>query len=52
MVQIGFMPIVVEGVALEEYISWISNKIENLATKKVVMVYRIPLFYRTKKDGK
>ena len=26
----GFMPIVVEGVALEEYISWISNKIEEI----------------------
>ena len=26
----GFMPIVVEGVAFEEYISWISNKIEEI----------------------
>ena len=26
----GFMPIVVEGVALEDYISWISNKIEEI----------------------
>jgi cytochrome c oxidase subunit 2 len=26
----GFMPIVVEGVSLDEYISWISNKLEEL----------------------
>lgn len=26
----GFMPIVVEGVSLEDYISWISNKIEEI----------------------
>jgi cytochrome c oxidase subunit 2 len=26
----GFMPIVVEGVDLEDYISWISNKIEEI----------------------
>ena len=26
----GFMPIVVEGVSLDEYVSWISNKLEEL----------------------
>jgi len=26
----GFMPIVVEGVSLEDYISWISNKLEEI----------------------
>jgi heme/copper-type cytochrome/quinol oxidase subunit 2 len=26
----GFMPIVVEGVRLEDYISWISNKLEEI----------------------
>jgi heme/copper-type cytochrome/quinol oxidase subunit 2 len=26
----GFMPIVVEGVALDEYISWVSNKMESM----------------------
>jgi cytochrome c oxidase subunit 2 len=26
----GFMPIVVEGVALDEYISWVSNKMEDM----------------------
>jgi heme/copper-type cytochrome/quinol oxidase subunit 2 len=26
----GFMPIVVEGVSLEDYISWVSNKLEEI----------------------
>ena len=26
----GFMPIVVEGVSLDEYISWVSNKMEEI----------------------
>ena len=26
----GFMPIVVEGVSLEDYVSWVSNKLEDI----------------------
>jgi heme/copper-type cytochrome/quinol oxidase subunit 2 len=26
----GFMPIVVEGVSLEDYLSWVSNKLEEI----------------------